>query len=94
MKKHSRENHHDNLGEDVRSLLAATAHIAEESVVQARKRVSAAFDHGKEFCVVLRDKAVEGAEVADHTVRSHPYETIGVAMGLGALIGFVLARRN
>ena len=36
---------------------------------------------------------VEGAKVADRVVRDHPYETIGIAFGLGLLIG-ILARRK
>jgi ElaB/YqjD/DUF883 family membrane-anchored ribosome-binding protein len=38
-------------------------------------------------------KAVERAKAADRVVRDHPYQTIGVAFGLGLLIG-VLARRK
>ncbi len=38
-------------------------------------------------------KAVEQAKAADRVVRDHPYQTIGLAFGLGLLIG-VLARRK
>ena len=38
-------------------------------------------------------KAKEQAKVADQVVRDHPYETIGIAFGLGLLIG-LLARRK
>lgn len=38
-------------------------------------------------------KAVERAKAADRVVRDHPYQTIGLAFGLGLLIG-VLARRK
>jgi len=37
--------------------------------------------------------AVERAKAADRVVRDHPYQTIGLAFGLGLLIG-VLARRK
>ena len=39
------------------------------------------------------EKAVERAKAADRLVRDHPYQTIGLAFGLGVLIG-VLARRK
>ena len=39
------------------------------------------------------EKAVESAKAADKVVRTHPYQTIGIAFGLGLLIGF-LARRK
>jgi ElaB/YqjD/DUF883 family membrane-anchored ribosome-binding protein len=38
-------------------------------------------------------KAVERAKAADRIVRDHPYQTIGLAFGLGLLIG-ILARRK
>jgi ElaB/YqjD/DUF883 family membrane-anchored ribosome-binding protein len=39
------------------------------------------------------EKAVERAKAADRVVRDHPYQTIGLALGLGILIG-ILARRK
>jgi len=39
------------------------------------------------------EKALESAKAADKVVRDHPYQTIGIAFGLGLLIG-VLARRK
>jgi len=39
------------------------------------------------------EKAVERAKAADRVIRDHPYETIGLAFGLGLLIG-ILARRR
>ena len=38
-------------------------------------------------------KAVERAKAADRAVRDHPYQTLGLALGLGILIG-ILARRK
>jgi ElaB/YqjD/DUF883 family membrane-anchored ribosome-binding protein len=38
-------------------------------------------------------KAVESAKAADRVVRDHPYQTIGVAFGLGVLLGVLLRRR-
>ena len=39
------------------------------------------------------EKAVERAKAADRVIRDHPYQTIGLALGLGVLIG-ILARRK
>lgn len=39
-----------------------------------------------------RDKAVRGAKVADKTIRDKPYHAIGVAFGVGLLLGFLLKR--
>jgi ElaB/YqjD/DUF883 family membrane-anchored ribosome-binding protein len=40
-----------------------------------------------------QEKAVERAKAADRVIRDHPYQTIGLALGLGVLIG-ILARRK
>ena len=41
----------------------------------------------------MEDRAVEQAKAADKVIREHPYYTIGLAFGVGLLIG-VLARRR
>lgn len=80
--------------EDAQALLSATAHIAEEKVVAARNRVAAAIQNGTEALDDIKDKAVAGAKAADETIREHPYQSIGVALGVGVLLGYFLGRRN
>ena len=81
------------LAEGARALMAATADVAGEKVSEARKRLAAALESGKEIYGRVREKAVEGAKVADEAVHEHPYQAIGIALGAGALIGYLLARR-
>ena len=81
------------LADDARALMAATADVAGEKVVEARKRLAAALDSGKEIYGRVRDKAIEGAKVADQTVRENPYQAIAIGVGVGALIGYLVARR-
>ncbi|MEO8427305.1 MAG: DUF883 family protein [Verrucomicrobiota bacterium] len=96
MNKHTQADRNDmgTLAEDARALLAATADVAGEKVADARKRLEAALDKGKEIYGRVREKAIEGAKAADETVRDHPYQAIGIAVGVGALIGFLLGRRQ
>lgn len=81
------------LADDARALLTATADVAGEKVGEARKRLAAALDQGKEIYGRVRDKAVEGAKVADKTVRENPYQAIAIGVGVGALVGYLLGRR-
>jgi ElaB/YqjD/DUF883 family membrane-anchored ribosome-binding protein len=81
------------LAEDARALMAATADVAGEKVGEVRKRLAAALESGKEIYGRALDKAVEGAKGADQAVHEHPYESIGIALGVGALLGYLLARR-
>ena len=81
------------LAEGARALMAATADVAGEKASEARKRLAATLESGKEIYGRVRDKAVEGAKVADEAVHEHPYQAIGIALGVGALIGYLVSRR-
>src|SRR6185312_8798152 len=95
MNKHTQAITNDlgTLAEDARALMAATADVAGEKVSDARKRLAAALERGREIAGNVRDKAVEGAKVVDQTVRENPYQAIAIGVGVGALIGFLVARR-
>ena len=81
------------LAEDARALMTATADVAGEKVSEARKRLAAALERGKEICGRVQEQAVEGVQAADAVVHEHPYQAIGIAVGVGALLGYMLARR-
>ena len=82
------------LAEDARALMAATADVAGDKVSEARKRLAAALERSKEICGRVREKAVEGAKATDVVVREHPYQVIGIAFGVGALLGYLVSRRR
>jgi ElaB/YqjD/DUF883 family membrane-anchored ribosome-binding protein len=49
-----------------------------------------------DFKVIVQraeEKAAERARAADKVVRDHPYQTIGIALGVGVLLG-IFARRG
>jgi ElaB/YqjD/DUF883 family membrane-anchored ribosome-binding protein len=82
------------LADDARALMAATADVAGEKVGDARKRLAAALERGKEVCGRVREKAIESAKAADVVVREHPYQAIAIGVGVGAIIGYLVARRG
>lgn len=81
------------LADDARALMTATADVAGEKVVEARKRLNAALERGKEIYGQVRRQAVQGAKAADEAVHEHPYQAIAIGVGVGALIGYLIARR-
>lgn len=95
MNKHTTATSDDvtHLAEEARALMAATAEVAGEKVGEARKRLAAALESGKEIYGRVRDRAVEGAKAADQTVRENPYQAIAIGVGVGALLGYLIARR-
>jgi ElaB/YqjD/DUF883 family membrane-anchored ribosome-binding protein len=96
MNKHTKAHNHemDTLAEDARALMTATADVAGEKVAEARTRLAAALERAKEIVGRVRDKAVEGAQAADGAVRENPYQAIGIAFGVGALVGYLAMRRG
>jgi ElaB/YqjD/DUF883 family membrane-anchored ribosome-binding protein len=95
MNKHTQGTINDpgSLAEDARALLAATADVAGEKVGEARNRLAAALERGKEIYGRVREKAVEGAKAADEAVHEHPYQAIAIGVGVGAILGYLFARR-
>lgn len=85
------------LARDSEALLQATASDVSEKARQARERLAAALERAKATCAELEEgllsRAKEAARKADTVIREHPYESIGLAFGLGLLIGVLVARR-
>ena len=81
------------LSHDAEALMHATAGQAGEKAKELRERLATALQSAKATCQRVEAKAVAGAKVADKTIREHPYESIGVAFGIGLLIGVLVGRR-
>jgi ElaB/YqjD/DUF883 family membrane-anchored ribosome-binding protein len=94
MKKNAVAHEFQTLKDDAQALLSATADVAGERVAEARNRVAAALEKGRETWHHLQESAVERAKATDECIREHPYQTIGIAFGLGAFVGFLLSRRG
>ena len=80
------------LAEDARALVAATADVDGEKVGEARKRLAAALDGGRKIFGRVRENAVDGAKATDEAVRGNPYQALTIALGVGVLIGYLVAR--
>ena|ERR1035438_4379622 len=81
------------LSRDAEAVLQTTAGQAGDKMSELRSRLSTALESAKATCQRIEEKAVAGAKVADKTIREHPYESIGVAFGVGLLIGVLVGRR-
>jgi ElaB/YqjD/DUF883 family membrane-anchored ribosome-binding protein len=79
--------------QDAEELMKVTAGQAGEKVTQARSRLSAAIESAKATCQRWEQKTVAAAKATDKTIRAHPYESIGIAFGLGLLVGVLVARK-
>ena len=82
---------------DSEDLLKATVGDLSEKAKETRARVSAALERAKATCENLQEQTVATARAAaknaDTVIRTHPYESIGVAFGVGLLIGVLVTRK-
>jgi ElaB/YqjD/DUF883 family membrane-anchored ribosome-binding protein len=59
---------------------------------ELRAKLEAATEKAKEACKRLQEQTVAAAKATDKAVREHPYQAVGIAFGVGLLVG-VLAMR-
>jgi ElaB/YqjD/DUF883 family membrane-anchored ribosome-binding protein len=59
---------------------------------EIRARLEAAVDKAKAACERLEEKTVAAAKATDKVVREHPYQALGIAFGVGVLVGVLAAR--
>ena len=85
------------LARDAEALLSATAGQADGRIHELRDRLTAALHSARGTCEELQGKAAaqvrRGLQETDQTVRSHPWEAVGVAFGIGVVVGILLGRR-
>ncbi len=74
-------------------LLKATAGAVGDKAHEVRERLSDTLDTAKRNCRELEEKAIDGAKATDKVIREHPYQSIGVAFGVGLLIGVLVTRK-
>lgn len=77
----------DDLKEDIHRLLKATSEIADEAVVEARKRLRAT-------CGKAGEAYEQGAKHARAFVKGHACETATLALLAGVALGYLLTRRH
>ena len=78
---------------DAEATLASAGEGAEERVAELRDRLRAALDHTQTTYRRAVASAKERLGDADVYVRSHPYQSVGVAVALGAILGLLIGRR-
>ncbi|MSU63998.1 MAG: DUF883 domain-containing protein [Pedosphaera sp.] len=82
-----------NVVQDAEDLMKATAGEVTDKAKAARDRLAGALESARDTCTRLEERAVAGAKAADRVVREHPYQSIGIAFGVGILIGVLVGKR-
>ena len=78
--------------DEAEELLKATAHDTSEKVKGIRSRLTTAMESAGAACEQFQDKAVGTVQATGQKVRENPYKSIGVAFGIGLLVGVLAGR--
>src|SRR5207244_2164443 len=70
--------------------LKSTASDMAESGRQTARRLGDAWETTKNN---IQEKAATSVKATDRVIRDHPYETIGIAFGIGVLLGVLINRK-
>jgi ElaB/YqjD/DUF883 family membrane-anchored ribosome-binding protein len=103
MKTRSNETHQDSpeqlierisaLMSEAEALLAGpVSDQASEKFGDIRERLEAVQARLVDFYGDARKKVISGVKATDATIRSHPYESLAIALGVGVLIGALIRR--
>ena len=82
-----------NVVHDAQDVLRDKAEEASEKACAARERLLSTVEKAKACGENLQSKAVAGVKATDKVIREHPYQTIGIALGVGILVGYVINRK-
>lgn len=81
---------------DAEELLRATASQAGEKVAAARERITGRLAAAKERLedaeALMIEKTKAAAHATDEYVHDHPWNAVGIAAGVGFLIGALISR--
>ena len=82
---------------DAEALIKATSAQTGEKIQEVRARAEESLRQARERLTHLEDEALQRArEVADATeeyVRENPWQSLGIAAGIGLVLGILISRR-
>ena len=79
--------------QDSEELQVDSAGAIGEKAHELRERLARTLELARSTCRRFEEKTREGARATDKLVREHPYPTIGIAFGVGIVIGLLLKRK-
>lgn len=82
---------------DAEDLLKQAAQTSGEQATELRRKASSAITNAKHKLIEAEHKLVDrtkyAAKATDHWVHDHPWKAVGIAAGVGVVIGLLINRR-
>jgi ElaB/YqjD/DUF883 family membrane-anchored ribosome-binding protein len=86
-----------NVVTDAQELLNTVQSEGTSKLAEVKVKVQAKLDNAKQMIGELQTSVQDGAKVAmdstDAYVRANPWRAVGISAAVGALVGFLIARR-
>jgi ElaB/YqjD/DUF883 family membrane-anchored ribosome-binding protein len=86
-----------NVVSDAQDLLKTVQDQGGDKIGEMRAKVQTQIDAARQTLTELQQSVQDGAKVAmtstDEYVRSNPWRAVGISAAVGALVGFLIARR-
>lgn len=86
-----------NVVADAEEILRATAGVAGEKMVELRARIGERLNDAKlrlaDAEAIVVDKTRAAAKATDEYVKENPWQAVGIAAGIGFLVGILASRR-
>jgi|SRR5687767_14478513 ElaB/YqjD/DUF883 family membrane-anchored ribosome-binding protein len=83
--------------EDAEALLKATSTLTGEKLQEVRARAEESLRQAKVRLTEVEEEAMrrakEIADAADEYVRENPWQSVGIAAGIGLVLGLLISRR-
>ena len=86
-----------NVVADAEEILRVTAGVAGEKMVELRERIGKHLSDAKlrlaDAEALMVDKARAAASATDNYVNENPWQAVGMAAGVGLVLGLIISRR-
>jgi len=83
--------------ENAENAVASSARTVGEAAASAAQRVGESLDQGRaalaDMQAMVAERSREYAQTADNYVRENPWQCVGIAAGVGLLLGLLISRR-
>jgi ElaB/YqjD/DUF883 family membrane-anchored ribosome-binding protein len=79
---------------DAEALLSATGEVVGAKADAARTRLRGTLESARNTCRHLEAKASERLDASGQAMAKRPFQSVGIALGVGVLLGLLLAPKD
>src|SRR5688572_30465705 len=82
----------ESVAREAEDLIKATSGEVSDKVREARTRLTGALETARVTADRCKERAIAGAQATDKLIRENPYQTMGIALAAGLLVGVLVNR--